>query len=253
MGIELQARCGGVRHLILPNKHCLEHITEWSSAYPNAKVYAPPDVEELPCIMDFLLTDDAKLDYVSYVEQVLFRGNHTTEAVVFFHKPSGTLLVADLIHPKAVEAQSWWSLIGPPPAPLTGTSSTDATASTSSTEYLYCTPSFMRWSFRWHNEPEWIRRPVDTILKQWQPTQMILLARHSEVITEYATNVLEQVWSWVPQVEEYPEHIPFDRKLLEPFQRGTNTTTGGEHEVKARAAEESSNDASESSSTEKIK
>jgi len=212
LATELQARCGGVRHLVIPNSHSVdvENLQIWSKAYPKAKIYGPPDieVEDLPFVVDFLLTDDPKLDYVLDVDQVLFRGSATVECM-FFHRMSGTLLVSDWIQSKEIDAQSWWSYVSSPP----------------SEDSKYCTPSSVQWSCWWHNEPELLRKPLDKVLQKWQPTQ-IVLGTQTTVIGEYATDLLERVFSWVPQVEELPEASAVDRSLLEPF-RGVYTTGEG--------------------------
>jgi hypothetical protein len=42
LDIEIQARCGVVKHLVVPNKHYMTpKLKEWSKANPQAKVYAP--------------------------------------------------------------------------------------------------------------------------------------------------------------------------------------------------------------------
>jgi hypothetical protein len=58
--VEIQARCGGVRHLVTPNKYRIDRqrLLEWSMAYPKAKLYAPPDYED----DDGLTHDDLEED-----------------------------------------------------------------------------------------------------------------------------------------------------------------------------------------------
>lgn len=90
---------GPVRHIVAPNSLHHLFILDWQAAYPEAKVYAPPQLcEKRPDIrFDDDLGDTPNKGWAGEVDQVVVRGNRITTEVVFFHMQSGTVLFADLI------------------------------------------------------------------------------------------------------------------------------------------------------------
>lgn len=94
---------GPVRHLISPNKIHYEHIGAWKQAYPNATAWASPGVREraasqsIAVEFDADLGDDSEPVWREDLDQVVFRGSRALEEVVFFHRTSRTVIVADLI------------------------------------------------------------------------------------------------------------------------------------------------------------
>jgi hypothetical protein len=91
---------GPVRHLVAPNKIHYWWVGEWQRAYPEARSYAAPRVEEKAgphgIVFDGVLGDDAEPAWRGEIEQVLVPGGYLTEAD-FFHRASRTLILADLI------------------------------------------------------------------------------------------------------------------------------------------------------------
>ncbi len=92
---------GTVKHLISPNRIHYWWIDQWAKAYPEAIKWASPgsrkaalkqgwhfdnDLEDIP---DKAWCDD--------IDQLIVRGSCLLEEVVFFHKNSKTLILADLI------------------------------------------------------------------------------------------------------------------------------------------------------------
>ena len=90
---------GPVRHLVSPN--ALHHLflTEWKSAYPAARLYAPPRLrrKRKDLAFDAELAAAAQREWASDVDQVILRGSFALTEVVFFHLHSRTVLFADLI------------------------------------------------------------------------------------------------------------------------------------------------------------
>jgi hypothetical protein len=90
---------GPVRFLIAPNTLHYWWIPDWKRRYPSATVYAAPGLEEsanrsLP--IDQILGDVPPAGWAGIVEQTIVHGDMLTE-VVFFHRPSRTLVLTDLI------------------------------------------------------------------------------------------------------------------------------------------------------------
>jgi hypothetical protein len=94
---------GRVAHLISPNQLHYVHIASWKQSYPGAVAWASPGVRErargngLHLSFDAELGDGAESAWEDTLEQMIFRGSRLVEEVVFFHKSSRTLLLADLI------------------------------------------------------------------------------------------------------------------------------------------------------------
>jgi hypothetical protein len=90
---------GPVRCLVSPN--ALHHLflTEWTSAYPEARLYAPPRLarKRKDLAFDATLSDACEPEWRIDIDQVIMRGSFYLTEVVFFHRRSGTVLFADLI------------------------------------------------------------------------------------------------------------------------------------------------------------
>jgi len=90
------AAFGEVRLIVAPNSLHHLHLGEWRDAFPAARLHAAPGLArkrpDLAC--DAELGD---IPVAADLDQVVVRGNRITTEVVFFHRPSGTVLFTDLI------------------------------------------------------------------------------------------------------------------------------------------------------------
>jgi phage tail protein X len=90
------AALGEVRLLVAPNSLHHLHLAEWREAFPEAALHAAPGLArkrpDLACEAEL---DDVPL--TADLDQVVVRGNAITTEVVFFHRPSGTVLFTDLL------------------------------------------------------------------------------------------------------------------------------------------------------------
>lgn len=104
---------GPIKHLISPNKIHYAHIDSWVKAYPNAIAWASPGVREraaqqnIPVTFHADLEDEPALEWATDLDQLVFRGSQFMDEVVFFHRHSGTLILADLIENFEVEKVPW--------------------------------------------------------------------------------------------------------------------------------------------------
>jgi hypothetical protein len=108
---------GPVRHLVSPNKFHYAHVAAWKRAYPKATAWASPGVREqaasqsIEVSFDADLCDEADPAWVDDLDQLVFRGSRFMEEVVFFHRKTHTLLLADLIEnfePEKVSGYHKW-------------------------------------------------------------------------------------------------------------------------------------------------
>jgi hypothetical protein len=90
---------GQVQYVVSPNHLHHLFLTDYQEACPNAKIYASPGLEEKRTDIRFhkQLTDAPEPEWIPYLDQMLFAGVPSMREVIFYHKASRTLLVADLI------------------------------------------------------------------------------------------------------------------------------------------------------------
>jgi len=94
---------GPVRHLVSPNKLHYAHIAAWKQRYPQAIAWASPGVRERAASQQIAVRFDAGLEdspppaWADTLDQLRFKGSRAIEEVVFLHRPSATLILADLI------------------------------------------------------------------------------------------------------------------------------------------------------------
>lgn len=90
---------GPVRHIVSPNKIHHLFIAEWLRRWPEATCHAPPGLaRRKPALrFDAELGDAPPPAWAGQIDQVVFRGSFALEEVVFFHRPSRTAIVGDLV------------------------------------------------------------------------------------------------------------------------------------------------------------
>ncbi|MCP5044941.1 MAG: DUF4336 domain-containing protein, partial [bacterium] len=90
---------GPVRHIVSPNKIHHLFMAAWQERWPEARMYAPPGlaVRRKDLRFDVELSDRAEPAWADEIDQVVFRGSFAMDEVVFFHRPSATALVCDLV------------------------------------------------------------------------------------------------------------------------------------------------------------
>lgn len=86
---------GPVTRLVAPNSLHDRYLAEWRHAFPAARAYVAPGFAASPG--DIELGDAPPADWAADLDQVIVRGNRITTEVVFFHRPSRTVIFTDLI------------------------------------------------------------------------------------------------------------------------------------------------------------
>ena len=122
---------GPVAHLIAPGSYHYFYVAAWQEQFPEATVWICPGVERKQPDLEFdwFLSDHAPDVWAEEIDQVLVRGNRFIWEVAFFHRPSKTLILTDLLEnigekSGAVSWQFklWWKIVfhmwdNPKPAP----------------------------------------------------------------------------------------------------------------------------------------
>lgn len=168
---------GTVRFLVAPNKYHHLFIGEWMAAYPQARTYAAPGLPEKRKDLSFhaVLSDQAPAEWAGQIELLPWRGAPMFNEVVFFHRPSRTLVLTDMAHN-----------VGP-----------DAAASTRFFFRLFggygrlSTSLFERMVNR--DRPA-VRRTVDTIL-QWD-FQRVIIA-HGHIVEGNGVQAFREAYAWL--------------------------------------------------------
>jgi hypothetical protein len=105
------ASLGEPRYAVEPNK--LHHLAlaQWAEAWPGLRLYAPPGLAEKRRDLRFVaeLTDEAPPEWRDEIEQVRIEGNVLITEVIFFHRPSSTCLVGDLVQRHDERGASAWT------------------------------------------------------------------------------------------------------------------------------------------------
>lgn len=101
---------GDVAYLVAPNLFHHLYIGPWREFFPDASVYVAPGLDEKRADLEIagVLADQPEPVWSDTIDQVLVDGLPFTNEVVFFHRPSATLIATDLAFN-----------VGPTSAPLT--------------------------------------------------------------------------------------------------------------------------------------
>lgn len=90
---------GEIGFVVSPFRFHYMHLAEFAAAYPNAKFFAPPgmNINKTEGVhFSGRLKDGPRLEWKDELDQLVVKGNALDNEVVFFHKPSRSLIVADL-------------------------------------------------------------------------------------------------------------------------------------------------------------
>ena len=89
---------GSVTSIIAPNRFHHLFVGQWQRAFPGASVFVAPGLEQKRPDLKIagVLGDAPEPRWADSIDQVVLRGIPFTNEVVFFHRPSATLLASDL-------------------------------------------------------------------------------------------------------------------------------------------------------------
>ncbi len=92
-------KLGSVEFIVAPGSYHYLHVSSAQRAFPEAETFICPGIErKVPEIeFDWLLGDRPDERWKEDFEQVLVRGNRVIWEVAFYHKPTRTLILVDLI------------------------------------------------------------------------------------------------------------------------------------------------------------
>jgi hypothetical protein len=170
---------GEPRYAVEPNK--LHHLAlaEWVEAWPSLRLYAPPGLANKRRDLRFIaeLTDEPPPEWRDEIDQVLIEGNIFMTEVFFFHQPSSTCLVGDLIQHHGERTKPVW---------LRGILKVGGVAGATGG-----TPRDARWTFV-HR-----RRAREAISKAlgWAPKRLVIA--HGTCCTANGADALRRSFRWL--------------------------------------------------------
>ncbi|MCB9744012.1 MAG: DUF4336 domain-containing protein [Alphaproteobacteria bacterium] len=175
---------GPVRHLVSPNKIHYAWIGPWKQRYPEATAWASPGVRERAEAQGIEVAFDADLEdappeaWAPDIDQLIFRGSRFMEEVVFLHRASRTLILADLIEnfePQKVAPRWRWAMR------LGGVTAPDGKA-----------PADLRATFIGRKE---LARESLQRMKAWAPERIVL--SHGAWFPEGGAAELDRAFAWL--------------------------------------------------------
>jgi hypothetical protein len=112
---------GEVKFIIAPGNFHHLFVTDFQQQYPEAETFICPGLErKRPDIrFDWVLGNKPDTRWEDTLDQVLIQGTRVIWEVAFFHKPSQTLILVDLLenigddyqHKAGIYLQFWWRLV----------------------------------------------------------------------------------------------------------------------------------------------
>ncbi|MBS8225795.1 DUF4336 domain-containing protein [Vannielia litorea] len=183
--VEAVSALGTVAHIVSPNFIHYAHIPAWSALFPEARVWASPGVGERAKRqrVEVRFTDDLgnapPEAWAEVIDQVIFRGSKVMVEVDFFHRPSGTLILADMIEnvePERVHSR-WMRLLMRAGGVLAPRGST---------------PRDVQMTF-WGRRAE--ARTAVQRFRDWAPERIVIA--HGKCIEDNVAAEIERAFRWV--------------------------------------------------------
>ncbi len=90
---------GIVKYIVVPGTYHHLYVADFQAFYPDAETFLCPGLEtKRPDLkFDWMLGNRADTRWAGVLEQVLIQGTKHITEVAFFHKPSDTLILVDLL------------------------------------------------------------------------------------------------------------------------------------------------------------
>ena len=169
---------GHVKYIVSPNKLHDLFLDDWQKAIPDAKLYAPPGLKTKRPDLFFYkaLADEPEPEWRGVLKQKIVQGSWFMSEVVFFHEPSRTLILGDLIENHNPQRFGWLHrAIG---------SAMDMLAPHGTTPRNY------RWTFLRRKQ---VRQDLQEILS-WNARRVVV--NHGPIVEEGAQAFLRNAFQW---------------------------------------------------------
>ncbi|WP_291056174.1 DUF4336 domain-containing protein [Hyphomonas sp.] len=171
---------GTVRFIIAPNIYHHLFLGEWQRHFSEAELLAAPGLASKRSDLNFgrALGHETASAWPGEIEQMLFAGSRAFDEFIFYHRPSSTAILTDLIVNIRAEHQT---VLGRLVARIEGV-----------TYPRGRTPLLYRWSMKDKN----LGATAIADLLAFKPDAAVI--SHGEWFRENATEELRQRFSWLP-------------------------------------------------------
>lgn len=101
---------GPVSHIVAPNSLHHLFVRPWFDRFPESTVWLTPDLpKKLPDLEAYeVLGNSAESCWKDDIDQTYFEGSSLITEMVFFHKPSKTLIVTDILQNHDPKQDNWF-------------------------------------------------------------------------------------------------------------------------------------------------
>jgi hypothetical protein len=168
---------GRVEHVVAPNKLHHLHFAAFAERFPEALRYASPGLpaRRPELRFDVVLGDEPRPGWAADLDQCALAGRFWLDEVVFHHRASGTLIVADLLE----EGSGEWPFLSRLAARLGGIYE------------RHGPPRDMKWALR-RDRPA-LRRAVERILS-WDFDRLVLA--HGRLVESGAKDLVARAYAF---------------------------------------------------------
>lgn len=89
---------GTPKHLVSPNKIHHLYLQDWKAVWPNAKLWGPASTirKRSDLVFEPPLENEAPAAWEGAIDQIWFNGSPVMDEIVFFHRASKSVILADL-------------------------------------------------------------------------------------------------------------------------------------------------------------
>jgi hypothetical protein len=170
---------GEIRYIVAPNKYHHVFLSEWRDRYPEAELYASPGLKakRLDITFDAELLTTENYPWTDAIAHTTFGPSRLFEEVVFFHHPSRTLILTDLIINAKTDSYNLFQKLF---SAFDGLSYPNGS-----------TPRLYRWSIK----SKKAAREVYQTMIDWAPSKIII--SHGEWFRKDGLSELKKRLSWV--------------------------------------------------------
>ncbi|MCC2653517.1 MAG: hypothetical protein K0Q60_3683 [Microvirga sp.] len=175
---------GPIRHLVAPSIAHWTHLKGWQGGCPAAKTSAAPNLRTRPQVrkagirLDRDLTGSPPDDWGGEIEHIVIPGGAGFREVAFFHRPTRTLILTDLIQNLEPEKLSLGTRLF---ARLTGVDAPNGKA-----------PAYLRFVVRLRQKEA--KQAVSQLIA-WNPERVVF--SHGRWFDRDGTASLERAFAWL--------------------------------------------------------
>jgi hypothetical protein len=181
---EVESTAGPVKHIVSPNKLHWIFMKDWQDRFPDARMYASPGLPDRKVAQTLkfysTLTDNPDPAYSNDIDQTVFGEGSGMAEVIFFHRPSKTVIFTDSIQRHDTKGFYGWLL------KMDGMGGEKGS-----------TPGEWRFLLWVTGRLPKARETVDHILNDWAPDKMVI--PHGKCAETDAVEVIDQCFSWIPR------------------------------------------------------